>query len=82
MLTCDGSIQLKERNGSRSVALEFSWWVRVLTFLLVASRQAIKKYVLANNTINVPSTKAFDSIFNRTLKTGVENGDFTQPKGG
>ncbi|KAI9827088.1 MAG: hypothetical protein M1826_006452 [Phylliscum demangeonii] len=45
-----------------------------------SSRQAIKKYVLANNTLNTTS-KAFDSLFNRSVKTGVDAGDFTQPKG-
>ncbi|KAI9882884.1 MAG: coq1 putative hexaprenyl diphosphate synthase [Watsoniomyces obsoletus] len=46
-----------------------------------SSRQALKKYIQANNNINVPSTKTFDSLFNRTLKAGVDSGDFAQPKG-
>jgi histone H1/5 len=45
------------------------------------SRQAIKKYVKANNTINTPSGAQFDSLFNKALKSGVEKGDFAQPKG-
>lgn len=45
------------------------------------SRQAIKKYVKANNKITITSEAQFDSMFNKALKTGVEKGDFTQPKG-
>ncbi|RMZ90087.1 hypothetical protein DV736_g2682, partial [Chaetothyriales sp. CBS 134916] len=46
-----------------------------------SSRQAIKKYVRANNTITTTSESQFDSLFNKALKTGVEKGDFSQPKG-
>ncbi|EER37451.1 conserved hypothetical protein [Histoplasma capsulatum var. duboisii H88] len=46
-----------------------------------SSRQALKKYVQANNKINITSQSAFDTQFNRAVKTGVEKGDFTQPKG-
>ncbi|PGH33027.1 histone H1/5 [[Emmonsia] crescens] len=46
-----------------------------------SSRQALKKYVQANNRINITSQSAFDAQFNRAVKTGVEKGDFTQPKG-
>ncbi|KAI9839398.1 MAG: hypothetical protein M1838_004335 [Thelocarpon superellum] len=46
-----------------------------------SSRQAIKKYVQANNKINAVSPAVFDSQFNRSLKAAVEAGDFTQPKG-
>ncbi|KAK5050355.1 hypothetical protein LTR84_003636 [Exophiala bonariae] len=46
-----------------------------------SSRQAIKKYVKANNNITVTSETQFDSLFNKALKTAVEKGDFTQPKG-
>ncbi|OAX77182.1 hypothetical protein ACJ72_08522 [Emergomyces africanus] len=46
-----------------------------------SSRQALKKYVQANNRINVTSQSAFDAQFNRAVKAGVEKGDFTQPKG-
>lgn len=45
------------------------------------SRQAIKKYVKANNTITTTSETQFDSLFNKALKSGVEKGDFSQPKG-
>ena len=45
------------------------------------SRQAVKKYVKANNNITVSSETQFDSLFNRALKSGVDSGDFSQPKG-
>jgi len=44
------------------------------------SRQSLKKYVRANNTINV-GDGMFDSLFNKALKSGVEKGLFEQPKG-
>lgn len=45
------------------------------------SRQAIKKYVKANNKVQFTSETQFDSMFNKALKSGVEKGEFTQPKG-
>lgn len=45
------------------------------------SRQAIKKYIQANNNTNAASSNVFDSQFNRALKNGVEKGEFSQPKG-
>ncbi|OTB10365.1 hypothetical protein K445DRAFT_323056 [Daldinia sp. EC12] len=45
-----------------------------------SSRQQLKKYVKANNTINV-TDKMFDSLFNKALKAGVDKGIFEQPKG-
>lgn len=45
------------------------------------SRQKLKKYLLANNKSNVATPAAFDTQFNKALRTGVEKGDFTQPKG-
>lgn len=45
------------------------------------SRQAIKKYVTANNKITFASQGAFDAQFNKAIKAGVEKGEFTQPKG-
>ena len=44
------------------------------------SRQALKKYVKANNAISV-SDNMFDSLFNKALKAGVDKGVFEQPKG-
>ncbi|RKU45637.1 hypothetical protein DL546_001571 [Coniochaeta pulveracea] len=47
-----------------------------------SSRQALKKYVRANNNISPDMpTAMFDSLFNRALKAGVEKGVFEQPKG-
>ncbi|KAK4218338.1 putative histone h1 [Rhypophila decipiens] len=45
-----------------------------------SSRPNLKKYVKANNTINV-GDKMFDSLFNKALKAGVDKGIFQQPKG-
>ena len=42
-----------------------------------SSRQALKKYIQANNT----TSGQFDSQFNRALRLGAEKGDFVQPKG-
>lgn len=46
-----------------------------------SSRPAIKKYILANNKSTASTPAVFDSQFNKALRTGVEKGDFTQPKG-
>ncbi|KAK2854403.1 hypothetical protein FQN49_005127 [Arthroderma sp. PD_2] len=46
-----------------------------------SSRQALKKYVQNNNTLNITSQAAFDAQFNRALKAAVEKHEFTQPKG-
>lgn len=48
--------------------------------VLPSSRVALKKYVKANNNINA-TDKMFDSLFNKALKSGVEKGEFSQPKG-
>ncbi|KAI0427874.1 linker histone H1 and H5 family-domain-containing protein [Xylaria sp. FL1042] len=45
-----------------------------------SSRQSLKKYVKANNTITA-SDNMFDSLFNKALKAGVDKGVFEQPKG-
>jgi histone H1/5 len=44
-----------------------------------SSRQAIKKYILA--TYKVEDSEANNSLINRAIKTGVEKGVFSQPKG-
>src|SRR5436305_14395642 len=49
--------------------------------LNLISRQAIKKYVKANNKVQFASETQFDSMFNKALKSGVKKGEFTQPKG-
>lgn len=46
----------------------------------MCSRVALKKYVKANNKINLTDSM-FDSLFNRALKAGVDKGIFAQPKG-
>ncbi|KAL3472673.1 linker histone H1 and H5 family-domain-containing protein [Aspergillus californicus] len=46
-----------------------------------SSRQSIKKYVQSNNKLAPASSNAFDSQFNKAIKTGVEKGEFLQPKG-
>ncbi|SPJ81707.1 related to HHO1 - histone H1 protein [Fusarium torulosum] len=45
-----------------------------------SSRQSLKKYVKANNALNV-TDNMFDSLFNKALKAGVDKGAFEQPKG-
>ncbi|RDA91863.1 hypothetical protein CP533_3685 [Ophiocordyceps camponoti-saundersi (nom. inval.)] len=45
-----------------------------------SSRPQLKKYVKANNQLNV-SDNMFDALFNKALKNGVEKGIFAQPKG-
>ncbi|KAJ5240721.1 uncharacterized protein N7469_002312 [Penicillium citrinum] len=46
-----------------------------------SSRQAIKKYVASTNNINLAFKATFDAHFNKAIKTGVDKGEFTQPKG-
>lgn len=47
-----------------------------------SSRQALKKYVKANNAhLKGVQDSMFDSLFNRALKNGVDKGVFEQPKG-
>jgi histone H1/5 len=46
-----------------------------------SSRQSLKKYVKANNSLSTTSDNMFDMLFNKALKTGVEKGVFEQPKG-
>jgi histone H1/5 len=44
-----------------------------------SSRQAIKKYILA--TYKVEDSETNNSLINRAIKSGVEKGVFSQPKG-
>ena len=46
-----------------------------------SSRQALKKYIQANNTTAASSPASFDTQFNKAIKSGVDKGDFSQPKG-
>lgn len=45
------------------------------------SRQAIKKYVQANNSLGNTSESAFNNHMSRALATGETNGVFERPKG-
>ncbi|GAB7337514.1 hypothetical protein MBLNU457_g2838t1 [Dothideomycetes sp. NU457] len=46
-----------------------------------SSRQALKKYVLANNNLGSISDAAFTQRFNHALSKGTESGAFVRPKG-
>ena len=50
-------------------------------FMKPNSRQALKKYILANNKTSAATPTVFDVQFNKALRSGVEKGEFTQPKG-
>jgi histone H1/5 len=45
------------------------------------SRQAIQKYIKANNTLGDVTDAMFKSHVNRAIASGEKNGDFTRPKG-
>ena len=45
------------------------------------SRQAIKKYVQANNNLSGVTDAAFNTQLNRALQKGSETGVFARPKG-
>jgi hypothetical protein len=45
------------------------------------SRQAIKKYIKANNKLGSTTEATFNSHINRALATGEETGVFERPKG-
>ncbi|QPC79847.1 hypothetical protein HYE68_010599 [Fusarium pseudograminearum] len=44
-----------------------------------SSRQSLKKYVKANNALNV-TDNMFDSLFNKALKAGVDKGTAEKPE--
>ncbi|KAF1946624.1 hypothetical protein EJ02DRAFT_450356 [Clathrospora elynae] len=46
-----------------------------------SSRQAIQKYIQANNTLGSLSETAFRNHVNRAITSGEEKGDFARPKG-
>ncbi|KAK7540588.1 linker histone H1 and H5 family-domain-containing protein [Phyllosticta citribraziliensis] len=46
-----------------------------------SSRQAIKKYVMANNKIGDITDNQFNQHINRAIQQGVAKGIFDQPKG-
>ena len=48
--------------------------------LLFCSRVAIKKYIQANHKA-AASSAGFETQLNKAIRTGVDKGDFAQPKG-
>lgn len=50
------------------------------TDLSISSRVAIKKYVQANHKAAAASA-SFDTQLSKAIRTGVEKGEFEQPKG-
>ncbi|TID13967.1 hypothetical protein E2P81_ATG07034 [Venturia nashicola] len=46
-----------------------------------SSRQAIKKYIQANNNLGSTSDASFTNHISKALKSGEENGVFERPKG-
>lgn len=53
----------------------------LLTRCVYNSRQALKKYVLANNNLAGVSDAVFTAQFNRALQKGSDSGVFARPKG-
>ena len=49
--------------------------------VLARSRPSLKKYLKANHKNLASSDAVFDTQFNKAIKSGVEKGDFAQPKG-
>lgn len=47
----------------------------------LCSRQAIQKYIKANNSLGDVSDAMFKSHVNRAIVSGEKAGDFTRPKG-
>ena len=45
------------------------------------SRPSLKKYLKANHKNLASSDAVFDTQFNKAIKSGVDKGDFAQPKG-
>ncbi|KXT02961.1 hypothetical protein AC578_10615 [Pseudocercospora eumusae] len=64
--------------GKRNAWLKFD---QLLTLHLQHRRQAIKKYVLANNNLAGVSDNAFTVQFNKALQKGSDSGTFLRPKG-
>ena len=49
--------------------------------IVAPSRPSLKKYLKANHKNLASSDAVFDTQFNKAIKSGVEKGDFAQPKG-
>lgn len=73
------SKQLKERNGSRFVT--FLAPTLINHKLTSHSRQAITKYIKANNKLGTSTDAAITSHINTALRAGETSGDFLRPKG-
>lgn len=73
--------------GNSAIALCLPSFARVifdgyLAYPVVAhSRPSLKKYLKANHKNLASSDAVFDTQFNKAIKSGVEKGDFAQPKG-
>jgi hypothetical protein len=65
---------------TRAKRRDFSRYIW-LTSYFPNSRQALKKYVLANNSLGNVNDATFTSLFNRALAKGSESGVFARPKG-
>lgn len=50
-------------------------------FWVLYSRQAIQKYIKANNNLGNPTDAMFKSRVNAAIRKGLDNGDFSFPKG-
>ena len=48
---------------------------------LLTSRQAIKKYILANNDLGNVTETTINMHISKALQSGEEGGDFLRPKG-
>lgn len=70
-----------------------SWWrstrhvmlsslhAQELALIKPHSRQAIQKYIKANNKVDNLTDAAFKGHVNRAIASGEEKGDFSRPKG-
>lgn len=52
-----------------------------LTCVFCCSRQAIKKYILANNNLGATTDAAYNTHLSRALSSGEQQGVFSRPKG-
>jgi hypothetical protein len=52
-----------------------------LLTITLHSRQAIQKYIKANNSLGNVSDVTFKGHVNRAITSGEEKGDFSRPKG-
>lgn len=81
--------QVSTKNSTNSTFDDIFFNCRWVEFLATTSanfgrphsRQAIKKYIKANNNLGATSDAAFNSHINRALAAGEEGGVFERPKG-